>query len=51
MHGLNLDHLRTFSEAIASGSFSKAAIRLGLTQPAVSLQIRNLERRLGVRLI
>lgn len=48
---LNLDHLRSFAEVIDSGSFSAAAERLGLTQPAVSLQIRQLERRLGVRLI
>ena len=51
MRSLNLDHLRTFAEVIANGSFSKAAARLGLTQPAVSVQIRNLERRLQVRLI
>ncbi len=51
MRGLNLDHLHTFSEVIALGSFSAAAVRMNLSQPAVSLQIRQLERRFGVRLI
>lgn len=51
MRGLNLDHLRTFAEVVGQGSFSAAAARLNLSQPAVSLQMRELERRLGVRLI
>jgi DNA-binding transcriptional LysR family regulator len=51
MRGLNPDHLRTFADVIELGSFSAAADRLSLTQPAVSLQVRQLERRLGVRLI
>jgi DNA-binding transcriptional LysR family regulator len=51
MTDLNLNQLHSFVEVIACGSFSKAAIRLGVTQPAVSLHVRNLERRLGVRLI
>jgi DNA-binding transcriptional LysR family regulator len=51
MRGLNLDQLRALLEVIERGSFSAAARRLNLTQPAVSLQIRELERRFGVRLI
>jgi DNA-binding transcriptional LysR family regulator len=51
MRALNLDQLRTFAEVVTRGGFSAAALRLGLTQPAVSLQIRGLEQRLGVRLI
>jgi DNA-binding transcriptional LysR family regulator len=51
MRGLNLDQLRTFTEVIQASSFSGAAARLNLTQPAVSLQIRQLETKLGVRLI
>ena len=51
MAALNLVHLHTFSHVIAYGSFSAAAVHLGLTQPAVSLQIRQLEARLQVRLI
>jgi DNA-binding transcriptional LysR family regulator len=51
MRSLNLDQLRTLTEVVACGSFSAAARRLNLTQPAVSLQIRELEARFGVRLI
>src|SRR5690349_19596922 len=51
MRGLSLDQLHTFVEVIERGSFSAAADRLDLTQPAVSLQVRQLEKRLGVRLI
>jgi DNA-binding transcriptional LysR family regulator len=51
MRSLSLDQLRTLSEVVAQGSFSAAARRLNLTQPAVSLQIRELELRWGVRLI
>jgi DNA-binding transcriptional LysR family regulator len=51
MRSLNLDQLRAVLEVVERGSFSAAARRLNLTQPAVSLQIRELERRFGVRLI
>jgi DNA-binding transcriptional LysR family regulator len=51
MRSLNLDQLRALTEVVACGSFSAAARRLNLTQPAVSLQIRELEARFGVQLI
>jgi DNA-binding transcriptional LysR family regulator len=51
MRGLNLDQLRALATVIELGSFSAAARRLNLTQPAVSLQVRELEDRLGVRLV
>src|SRR5215475_7498080 len=51
MRGLSLDQLQTFADVVELGSFSAAARRLNLTQPAVSLQIKQLEGRLGVRLI
>jgi DNA-binding transcriptional LysR family regulator len=51
MRSLNLDQLRTLVEVVALGNFSAAARRLNITQPAVSLQIRQLEQRFGVRLI
>ncbi len=51
MRGLNLDHLHAFVDVAELGSFSAAAERLSLTQPAVSLQVRQLEQRLGVRLL
>jgi DNA-binding transcriptional LysR family regulator len=51
MRGLNLDQIRTFADVLALGSFSAAAVRLGISQPAVSLQVRALEKRFGVKLI
>jgi DNA-binding transcriptional LysR family regulator len=51
MRSLNLDQLRAFATVIELGNFSAAARRLNLTQPAISLQIRELEQRVGVRLI
>lgn len=51
MRGLNLDALRTFAQVIELGSFSAAAERGGITQPAVSLQVRQLERRFGLKLV
>lgn len=51
MRRLNLNHLHTFSLVIAHGSFSAAAERLHLTQPAVSLHVRQLEDQLNLQLI
>ena len=48
---INLGHLQTFVAVLRHGSFSAAAQRLDITQPAVSLQIRQLEKRLGASLI
>ncbi|MEK6642960.1 MAG: LysR family transcriptional regulator [Planctomycetota bacterium] len=45
-----LQQLRGFYHAARTGGFSKAARRLALSQPAVSLQIQALERELGVTL-
>jgi DNA-binding transcriptional LysR family regulator len=51
MRGLNPDQLRALTEVVELGSFTAAAWRLNLTQPAVSLQIRQLEERLGMTLV
>jgi len=48
---LNLEQLAAFVSVVELGSFTAAADRVGVTQPAVSLQIKLLEQRLGVRLI
>jgi DNA-binding transcriptional LysR family regulator len=43
--------LAAFCEVVERKSFSQAAERLGVTQPAVSLQVRSLEKRLGTQLL
>src|SRR5499433_887065 len=43
--------LETFVAVVERRSFSQAAERLGVTQPAVSLQIQALEKRLGTQLL
>ncbi|HWQ22548.1 MAG TPA: LysR family transcriptional regulator [Gaiellaceae bacterium] len=43
--------LAAFCAVVERRSFSQAAERLGVTQPAVSLQVRALERRLGTQLL
>lgn len=48
---LNLDQLAAFLSVVDLGSFTAAADKAGLTQPAVSLQVKLLEQRLGVKLI
>jgi DNA-binding transcriptional LysR family regulator len=48
---VNLDHVRSFLEVIKRGSLSEAARTLGISQPAVSNQIKGLERELGTELL
>jgi DNA-binding transcriptional LysR family regulator len=48
---LDFTSLRHFLALVEAGSFSKAAQRLFVTQPAVSHQIRELEKQLGLRLV
>lgn len=43
--------LAAFCSVVERRSFSQAADRLGVTQPAVSLQVRALEKRLGAQLL
>ena len=43
--------LAAFCAVVERKSFSQAAERLGVTQPAVSLQVRSLEKRLGPKLL
>src|SRR5262249_59581829 len=44
-------HLRTLEAIASAGSFSRAAERLHLSQPAVSLHIRQLEEGAGLPLL
>lgn len=51
MRSLNIDQLSTFLAVVENASFSAAARALHLTQPAVSMQVKELEARLGVQLL
>jgi putative choline sulfate-utilization transcription factor len=48
---IDLGWMRIFAEIGGAGSLSAAAGALGLTQPAVSYQIRRLEEQIGVTLL
>lgn len=47
---MTLDQLRHLVALVEEGSFTRAAERVYLSQPALSVQIRKLEEELGVRL-
>ena len=47
---LKLRHMEVFNALIEAGSVSRAAERLNLTQPAVSIALGNFEEELGFRL-
>jgi DNA-binding transcriptional LysR family regulator len=51
MRNLSLDQLKALETVAALRSFTAAARRLALSQPAVSTQVSELEQRLGLRLI
>lgn len=46
-----LEELQTYCAVVEQKSFSRAAELLGLTQPAVSLQVKSLEAEYGVTLL
>lgn len=48
--GINLNQLKVFHAVAKRGSFTEAARDLSITQPAVTIHIRELERYYGVRL-
>ncbi|CAL9493768.1 hypothetical protein SUDANB95_03272 [Actinosynnema sp. ALI-1.44] len=50
MPELELRHLRAVCAIAEEGSLTRAAVRLGLTQPAMSAQLRTVERLVGGRL-
>src|SRR6516165_3036936 len=47
---MNLNHLAVFHAAAQAGSMTRGAERLDISQPAVSKQVRQLERALGTHL-
>lgn len=51
MAAQSYDQLAIFSVVARERSFTRAAAKLGLSQPALSRTMRNLEERLGVRLL
>ena len=50
MKNISTDSLRTFVMVVEVGGFAKAGDLLGLSQPAVSLQVKRLEDLLGYKL-
>ncbi|OYX86836.1 MAG: LysR family transcriptional regulator, partial [Azorhizobium sp. 32-67-21] len=48
---MDLRQLRYFVTIVETGSFSKAAQRLHVAQPALSQHVRNMELDLGVELL
>jgi len=47
---MEIKHLRSFIAIVEEMSFSRAAQRLRIAQPALSVQIRTLEEELGIKL-
>jgi DNA-binding transcriptional LysR family regulator len=48
---MNLSQMETFIEVVKLGSLTRAAEKLFLSQPSVTLQIQRLEQEMGCRLI
>ena len=51
MHSVDPRHLLQFHEIIRTGSFTRAASALGLTQPALTRNMKLMESRLGFQLM
>ncbi len=51
MQSTNFHQLRIFHTVAGLGSFTRAAEQLQISQPAVSIQVRELERNLGATLL
>ncbi len=47
---MDLKNLNTFIQVAESGSFTRAAEQLGYSQPTISVQIKQLEKELGIKL-
>jgi LysR family carnitine catabolism transcriptional activator len=51
MMNISLRHLQTFLAVAASGSFRRASELMHLSQPAVTMQVQQLEYAIGIRLL
>lgn len=49
--GIDIRSMRSLVSVVSAGSISAAAERLYIAQPALSLQIKNIEEELGVKLL
>ena len=49
--GMNLNHLFLFRAVAEAGGFSRAAERIHVSQPAISMQVGELEEHLGLTLL
>ncbi|MBX7147293.1 MAG: LysR family transcriptional regulator [Alphaproteobacteria bacterium] len=47
---INYTQIKAFNAVVKEGSFSKAGLALGLSQPAITVQVKSLEQTYGVRL-
>ena len=50
MEQISIQQIRVLDAVAREKNFSRAARRLGISQPAVSLQLRDLQKRYGVKL-
>ena len=48
---MDIKQLTYFMAVAQAGSFSQAAEHLGISQPALSISVKNLEEELGVKLL
>ncbi|CAM3343913.1 LysR family transcriptional regulator [Asticcacaulis taihuensis] len=51
MMDVNLRQIRAFLAVVGAGSFTRAAELISLSQPALTVRVRQLEEQVGVRLI